>query len=372
MGSGLQFLDFTSQNTTKDITVSHNYINLTPTINFKYSFSKTQRLQFYYMGRTGTPTASQLQPLTTTSDGLNFVVGNPDLKPQFTHSVRMLYSSFDPGTQNVVFATINASTIVNDIQSSVVTHATGGQTSTFVNLNGTYNLSGYFNYGMALKKPKSNLNFITNVNYSQSQTLVSNDTAQTNFSHDYSRNTSLGETISWTTNIKKNFDMNFSSASNYNIGSNSFNTSQNLDYFTQKCSAEITAYTNSGWLIATTFDYTYTDNHTPGYNASVPLLSPSIAKSLFKKKNGEIRLTAFDLLNSNTYVNKTSSGLGYTASRTNTLSRYVMLTFTWNLNNFAASNQRRMPGMFPGGGRFRGGGGGGGGMRGGGGGGEMP
>ena len=372
MGSGLQFLDFTSQNTTKDITVSHNYINLTPTINFKYSFSKTQRLQFYYMGRTGTPTASQLQPLTTTSDGLNFVVGNPDLKPQFTHSVRMLYSSFDPGTQNVVFATINASTIVNDIQSSVVTHATGGQTSTFVNLNGTYNLSGYFNYGMALKKPKSNLNFITNVNYSQSQTLVSNDTAQTNFSHDYSRNTSLGETISWTTNIKKNFDMNFSSASNYNIGSNSFNTSQNLDYFTQKFSAEITAYTNSGWLIATTFDYTYTDNHTPGYNASVPLLSPSIAKSLFKKKNGEIRLTAFDLLNSNTYVNKTSSGLGYTASRTNTLSRYVMLTFTWNLNNFAASNQRRMPGMFPGGGRFRGGGGGGGGMRGGGGGGEMP
>lgn len=345
IGSGIQFLDFNSDNTTKDTIVARNYINFTPTVNFRYSFSKTQRLQLFYQGRTGTPSASQLQPLTTTTDSINYVVGNPNLKPQFTHSIRMLYSSFEPGTQRVLFATINASTIVNDIQSEIVNHPNGGQTSTFVNLNGTYNLSGYFNYGFALKKPKSNLNLITNINYSQSQTLVY-DLKQVGFSHDYTRNTSLAETISWTTNIKKNFDMNFSSASTYNIATNSFYPSQNLDYFTQKFSAEITAYTNNGWLIAATFDYTYTNNHVAGYNASVPLLSPSIAKSLFKKKNGEIRLSTFDLLNANTYVNKTVSGQSYTASRTNTLSRYLMLTFTWNLNKFPGSQQGRMPGMF--------------------------
>jgi len=347
-GSGIQLLDFNSYNTTKNISVIHNYINLTPTVNFRYSFSKTERLQFFYMGRTGTPSASQLQPLTTTSDDVSFVVGNPDLKPQFTHSVRILFSSFDPGTQRVIFATVNASTIVNDIQSATIPNQKGGQTSTYVNLDGTYNLSGYFNYGIALKKPKSNLNFITNVNYSQSQTLA--DTARFGapvvYQHDYVKNTSLAETISWTTNIKKNFDMNFSSASTYNIANNSLHTSQNLDYFTQKFSAELTAYTNSGWLIAATFDYTYTNTHIQGYNASVPLLSPSIAKSLFKKKNGEIRLSTFDLLNANTYVNKSTSSSGYTASRTNTLSRYVMLTFTWNLNKFPGSQQNKMPGMF--------------------------
>ncbi len=46
--------------------------------------------------------------------------GTPNLKPQFTHSLRVLYSSFDPGSQRVLFATINASTIVNDIQSAIV------------------------------------------------------------------------------------------------------------------------------------------------------------------------------------------------------------------------------------------------------------
>ena len=356
IGSGVQFLNFNSHNTTKDITVAHNYVNITPTFILRYSFSKTERFQLFYNGRTGTPTASQLQPLTTTTDSINYVVGNPNLKPQYTHSIRMLYSNYNPTTQRVIFATINASAIVNDIQSAIVYHPNGGQTSTFVNLNGTYNLGGFFNYGIVLKKPKSNLNFITNVNYAQSQTLVY-DSVAADYSHVYSKNTGLGETVSFTTNIKKNFDMNFSYGATYNIGRNTLNSRENLDYLTQKFSAEITAYTNSGWLIATTFDYTNTNNHTAGYNASVPLLSPSIAKSLFKKKNGEIRLTAFDLLNSNTYVNKVISQTGYSVSRTNTLSRYLMLTFTWNLNNFAGSQQNKMPGMFN---NFRRGGGGGG------------
>jgi hypothetical protein len=203
------------------------------------------------------------------------------------------------------------------------------------------------------------------------------------FLHQYTRNTGLNETIRWTTNIKKNFDMNFSSTTGYTInknpGSFQFSTgdstkasggggvssSNNLNYFTETLSAEFTAYTNNGWLMAANFDYTYTNTNSKTFNASVPLFTPSIAKQLFKKKNGEIRLTVFDVLDKNTSVSKTvGSGGVVSYTRTNVLSRYAMLTFTWNLGNFAGSNQRRMPGFFPGRGRP---GGGGGGFRGGGG-----
>ncbi|HLY69419.1 MAG TPA: outer membrane beta-barrel protein [Puia sp.] len=350
-GSGIQFTEFVSINTTKDITVAHNYINFTPTVNFQYSFSNTTRFRLNYSGRTGTPSASQLQPLTTTSDSINFQSGNPNLKPQFTHSLRMLYASFDPASQHTIFATINASTIVNDIQTSNILTTKGGDSTTFVNLSGTYNLSGFFNYGIVLKKPKSNLNFITNINYSQSQSLVQSRDAKINeviTQHDYVRNTTLGETISWTTNIKKNFDMNFSYNPVYTISTNSIQSSVNENYFKQVFSSEFTAYTNSGWLIAAEFDYTFYNTYVPGYNTSSPILTPSIAKQLFKKKNGELRFSVFDLLNKNVYVSKSTSNTppGFTINRTNTLSRYAMLTFTWNLNNFAGSNQRRMPGMF--------------------------
>lgn len=252
--------------------------------------------------------------------------------------------------------------MVNDIQSAVYYNSKGGQQSTYVNLNGTYNLSGYFNYGFPLKKPKSNLNFITNITYAQNQTLLAQDSvsaAENDYAHVYAKNTGLSETISWTTNIKKNFDMNFSSTSKYNINYRSpipgqfKNPQTNLNAFSQAFSVELTAYTNSGWLVAATLDYTYTNNHAAAYNASVPLLNPSIAKQLFKKKNGELRLSVFDLLNQNTSVNKsvTSSQESYT--RTNVITRYAMLTFTYNLNNFADAKQKKMPGFLPrGGDRF--------------------
>jgi hypothetical protein len=363
VGSGIQFTGFNSLNTTKNISVIQNYVNLTPTINFQYTISKTKHFRFNYSGRTGTPSVTQLQPLITTTDQINYQEGNPNLKPQFTHSLRMLYTSFDPTTQHVVFATINASTIVNDIQSSVYYNSKGGQQTTYVNLNGTYNVSGYFNYGIPINKPKSNLNFITNITYAQSQTLLAQDSlaaTENNYAHVFSKNTGLSETISWTTNIKKNFDMNFSTVSKYSINrrsgapSQNSNTQNNLNAFSQSFSAELTAYTNNGWLIAATFDYTYTNNNAAAYNASVPLLSPSIAKQVFKKKNGEIRLSVFDLLNENTSVNKTVTSSQEAYTRTNTLTRYAMLTFTYNLNNFTDPKQNRMPGFFPPGGGRRG------------------
>jgi uncharacterized membrane protein YgcG len=379
LGTGIQWTEFNSDNTTKNIDVAHNYINYTPTVNFQYQFSSTQHFRLNYMGRTGTPTPAQLQPLTTTSDDVNFQVGNPNLKPQFTHSIRMLYADFDPGTQHVIFATINASTIVNDIQSAAYRRSTGGQTTTYVNLNGTYNLSAFFNYGFPLKRPKSNLNFMTNITYAQSQNLLAVDSllaAAGNYQHLYTKTTGLNETIKWTTNIKKNFDMNLSATSGYTINTvpglqqqvpvvdtaGKSTTTQNaggnnnLNSFTETIATDFTAYTNSGWLFAATFDYTYTYTNSKTYTVSAPILTPSIAKQLFKKKNGEIRLTVFDVLNQNTSVSKSTGALGATTySRTNVLGRYAMLTFTWNLNNFAGSQQRRMPGMFPG--MFRGGGG---------------
>jgi uncharacterized membrane protein YgcG len=384
VGSGIQWTRFTSINTTKDnLKVEQPYTNLTPTVNFMYNFSGTQHFRLNYSGRQGAPSPAQLQPLTTTTDDVNFQVGNENLKPQYTHSLRMLYASFDPSTQKVLFATINASTTVNDIQSVVYSRpGTGGTVSTYTNLNGTYNVSGYLNYGFPLRVPKSNMNFITNVSYSQSQTLQAADSmakVDGQFTHLYTKNTSLTETVSWTTNIRKNFDMNFSAASNYTIPTHTTiapastpkdstgkknGTNTNLNSFSETLSTEFTAYTNSGWLIAATFDYTYTYTHSNAFNASVPILTPSIAKQVFKKKNGEIRLTVFDVLNQNTNVAKTVSGTNVAYSRTNVLSRYAMLTFTYNLNKFPGTNQRRGPGMFPGG-NFRGGPPGGGGFRGG-------
>lgn len=340
IGSGVQFSDLTSINSTKNVTVSNKFVNFTPTANFTYNFSKSKNLRIFYNGSTGQPSVTQLQPILTTTDSVNFQIGNPNLRPQFTHSLRLLYHSFDIATQRVFFVTVNASTIVNDIQSSI-TQNLNQKITTYVNLGGTYNINGYMNYGFPLKKPKSNLNFSTTVNYSQSQSLV-------NQQSNYSRNTTLGETIRWTTNLDNYFDMNFSSTTNYYIARNTIQRN-NANYFAQTLSAEITYFSKNGWIVASDFDYTYNGNHAAGYNASVPLWNPSIAKQFLKNKAGELRLSVFDLLNQNTSVNRTVTTNYVQDTRTNVLKRYIMLTFTYNLRNFAGANpNQRMPGFFRG------------------------
>lgn len=368
IGSGIQYTDRSNLNTTKNINTSQHFVNLTPTANFQYTFTKTSNLRIFYSGRTGQPSITQLQPLTTTSDSINFQIGNPNLKQQFTHSLRALYSNFDVVTQRIIFATLNFSTVVNDIQSSVFTNSRLGRNTTYVNLNGTYNLAGYFNYGFPLRRPKSNLSFATNINYSQAQSLIDG-------ASNFTKNTSLGENIKWTTNLKDNFDMNFSANSTYNIARYTLRSTSNANYYSLGLSTDFTYYTNNGWLVAADFDYTYSGNHAAGYNTSIPLLNPSIAKQFLKNKAGELRLTCFDLLNANKSVTRTVSSTQITDTRSNVLTQYFLLTFTYNLRRFpGAGNNRKGEGQMmrgmrdggpggPGGGGFGGGGFGGGGRR---------
>jgi len=350
-GSGVQFGSLTSDNKSKDIHLTQKYTNLYPTANLTYRFSRTSNLRFNYSGRTAQPNVQQLQPVVDNSDPLNISVGNPDLKQSFTNSFRLLYTSFDNVKFRNMFATINASFINNNIVNETTTIlSTGVDTIRPVNLNGNYNISGYFNYGFQLKNPKSNLNFSTNLSTSRTLSLINTlDSAnarkgrsQTNATTNYS----FGETIRWTTNLKENFDMNFSATPTYNMARYSIRSTQNANYFTFGVSAEPTWYTKSGWIVSSDFTYTYYGSGSAGYaSTSVPLWNASLAKQVLKNKRGEIRLSIFDLLNQNVSIKRTQTDNYIQQTQTRVLTRYALLTFTYNLRSFGGNNRQRRDGM---------------------------
>ena len=349
VGSGVQFASLYSNNNTTGIRIPQHFTNLFPQANLNYSFTKTKNLRFNYSGRTNQPSAQQLQPVIDFSDPLNIKEGNPFLKQSFNHSVRLFYNSFNVFTQKIFFATINASFTSNDIQNSSLIAQNGVQTTKPVNLNGTYSIVGYINYGFPLRKPKSNLNFGMNVNAIQSQTLINN---QSNFT----RNTGVGGNIIWTTNLKEKWDINLTSNSMYNLVSYTLQPNQNENFFSQFVSVEATYYTKSGWSISSDFDYTYNAGRASGFNTSIPLFNASIAKQVFKNKAGEIKLYVFDLFKQNQSITRNVTASYVQDVNTTVLQQYFLVSFTYNLRNFGGKNNQ-MPGF------FRGNGGGGGGQR---------
>ena len=63
-------------------------------------------------------------------------------------------------------------------------------------------------------------------------------------------------------------------------------------------------------------------------------MNASLEQQLFKKKNGIIKFAAFDLFKQNTNINRSVNGPSIVDTRTNRLTRYFLLTFTYRLQKF--------------------------------------
>lgn len=361
-GTGVQFGHQESINSSKGYDITRNYVNMYPTLNFRYLFTKTSNLRFNYQGRTSQPSISQLQPITDSSNQLNITSGNPNLKQSFAHSFRLLYSNFDRQSNRNMFGSINFSTTQNAITNMITRLSNGGQSSVPVNLNGNYNLSGYFNYGFPISTPKSNLNFSTNISLSKTPGLLADTIPGQKFVWDTIRNNtntySFSETFKWTTNLDSLFDINIFTTPSYVINRYSQPGQGNNHYFSHATAIDASWYTSSGWILTNNFTYTY---YRGLVNTSIPLWNISFSRQILKNKRGEIKISVYDLLNQNKSISQ-ATGSNYVQQTSNIiLKRYAQLTFTYNIRNFAGQ-QNKMPSFFGG---ERGGGGGRGGWGGG-------
>lgn len=336
ISNGIQFAQLQSNNLTKQSSFNRHFTNLFPTAHFTYNYSRTKSLRINYNGRTNQPSIAQLQPVVDNSSQINVKIGNIRLTQEFNHTFQLRYSAFNTSSFNNFFAFVNAAFTSNKIVNSITQLANGNQRTTYENKNGAYSVSAFAYKGIALAKPKSNLGFTTNIQHSREVGLINGNSS-------YTYQTALGQTISWTMNLQERFDLVFATTANYNWVRYNLLPQNNANYFSQVVSAEPTYTFKNGWILSADFDYTYNTGRANGYNIAVPLFNASIARQLFKKKEGEIKLSVYDLFSQNQSVTRNVTNNTITDAQNLVLQQYFVLSFTYQLRKFPGSNQGQNP-----------------------------
>lgn len=171
-GGNISYADFRQQDLVKDSLSTYSFTNFFPRANFRYNFGPQKRLGMNYNGNTRQPSLEQLQPIRENTDPLNILIGNPDLKQEFRHSVSMNYSDYKILTSRHMYISMNYAFTDNAISSKTSVDTLGKRVTQYVNVDGNYNVNGYSGYWKQIKKWELDIGINADFNLSRNTSFV--------------------------------------------------------------------------------------------------------------------------------------------------------------------------------------------------------
>jgi hypothetical protein len=318
--------------------------HLVPIFRFQYSWSRTERFAINYSGTPTEPTFNELQPFTDYTNPQNPIIGNPDLKPSFTHTIMTTYNNYIADSHfnfstNISTTFINSQVVNNNVLVPEYLTKNGRLDTTYVpythyvNLNGGYTVNANYNVAKQYDNRAYNLELNGNVSYGHNVAMSNN---VENYSDTWSYNERFGPRIDPNDWLEVNPYVSYAVTKS----SNTLPGAIYVDTRTLALNVTGRFYFLQTWM----FGYSASKNYVTGISQNLtknPLvINATFEKELFKKHNGILSLQAFDLLDQNNFVNKVITPTGYTDTKTNALSRYVMLSFRINLQKWSGVPKR--------------------------------
>jgi hypothetical protein len=347
LGISVQPVDLQGKSITKD----SNYkaisrVNIFPIARLVYNFNRSKSINANYTGNASQPSFSQLQPVVDSSNLQYVTAGNPNLKPSINHAVNLSYNNFNFISGKVLFANINFSTVKNQIVNNTSFNPIAGrQFSVPENVNGFYNVLGFYTFSKPYKNRKYVLTFNGSVNYNHNINLTDNI-------KNIGKNWIVSQGFVLEYNLKEWLELG--TGINYSLNDLRYKSKTTLPGTFRNTSSNAWSLTNNinidltkRLILKYDIDYTINKGLANGVSQNPVLINASLEQLLFKRKNGILRLSAYDLLKQNTNISRSINNGFTTDTRTNRLTRYFMLTFTYRLQKFAGRQMSQGGGMRP-------------------------
>ncbi|MCM1312912.1 MAG: outer membrane beta-barrel protein [Bacteroides sp.] len=321
-----------------DTVASRNFFRMSPTLNFRYRFSKQHQLQVRYRGNTQQPEITDMFNMTDNSDPLNIRMGNPGLKPSFTNNVNVSYNNYMQESRRSVMANFSFSNTLNSISNrTAYNEETGGRTTRPENINGNWSTNANVGFNTPLFTEKFIVNTSTSGSFNNNVGFIYQDRQTLK---NTVKNMSLGERMSLTWR-EEFFDIVLNGSISYNHSRSNLVTTNNRDTYDFFYGISGNANLNNGIAFSTNIGMSsrrgYSSNE---MNTNELVWNAQASYRFLKNKQATISLQANDILHTMSNISRSISATSRSDSETNAINSYAMLHFIYRLNMFGNKQAR--------------------------------
>ncbi len=314
---------------------SRTFTSILPSATLNLKLPDFENLRIYYQTSTRAPAVTQLQDVVNNSNPLLLTAGNSQLNQSYTQSLLSRYSVTNPLEGRSFFLLLSANYSLDYIgnatfapsRDTVIDQtkiAPGTQLTIPKNFDGYWSVRSFSTYGFPIDPIKTNVNLSGGVSYTQTPGSI-NDAL--NIAHAFTSTAGcvLGS------NIGPNLDFTLSYLGNYSISRNTIQSGLNSSYYSHTAGLRFNWIFWDGVVYHDDITNVLNNGQSSGYNQNSVLWNMSLAKKLFAKQAGEIKLSVFDLLGQNKSLSRTIASTYIEDDRNEVLTRYVLLTFTYTI-----------------------------------------
>lgn len=310
-----------------------------PELAITYNFNKERRVELNYSVSTNTPSVNQLQDYINNQNELRISNGNPNLAQEYNHSLKMQYKDVKRGSGQNFNSSLDFNYTNDKIVNSILMTDTalvlfdniilgaGGQYTVPTNVDGAYSIRSTSSLGVPIKRWKLNLNFNNSLYYNSNFAVLNGE-----FLNGYSYG------LQQRVGINSNFSKQFVSGINYRINltytNNPIAAKPTYKVFTHTLNHSLTYEFLNSIVLQSSLNYMYNSAVLNEKGTETLLWNVSVGKKLFKRKNGELALKAFDIFNNAQNINRRITDIAISSVSSNTLARYFMLSLSYNLRSF--------------------------------------
>lgn len=306
-------------------TLEYNYdnISLVPTTNFSYKLSNNVDFQISYRGRNNQPSFFQIVPVFNNTNSRNIILGNPELKSEFSHGFVTTMRAFIPSRVQY----IETNFAYNYVKDKIVTDKKPVENST-IQQTTFRNAKGYYDWrwNYVFNTPFENddwmlemtggLDYYNNLSYIEDRERT---TKQFILAQTLQLKYSLGNYL------ESMFNANYSrNKASYDIP---FRTKINVETLFMGLGAK--GYLNDNFSMGFEMSQRYNDGYINKFmNVNQTLMNAFLEYTFLHNRTALLRLQAYDLFDQNTQMGMYSEYIGNDVfeERKNRLGRYFMLS----------------------------------------------